>query len=93
MKARYYRGVKWGRESFAIGFVCTLGIGGTVMNVRYQVELSQEERNQLSKMLSGGKHATGKLKWAQILLAADAGESDEAIAVNVSVGGPAARTE
>jgi transposase len=57
------------------------------MNIRYRVDLNQEERDQLSKMLSGGKHAARKLKRAQILLAADAGESDEAIAANVSVGG------
>jgi transposase len=89
MKARYCpcRGVKRGRESFGIGFVCALGSGGTAMNIRYRVELNQEERDQLSKMLSGGKHAARKLKRAQILLAADAGESDEAIAANVSVGG------
>jgi transposase len=89
MKARYCPclGVKWDRESFDIGFVCALGVGGTVMNVRYRVELHQEERDQLARMLSGGKHAARKLKRAQILLAADAGESDEAIAANVSVGG------
>lgn len=57
------------------------------MNVRYRVELNQEERDQLHKMLSGGRHAARKLKRAQILLAADAGESDEAIAANISVGG------
>jgi transposase len=89
MKARYCPclGVKRDRESFDIGFVCALGVGGTVMNVRYRVELHQEERDQLARMLSGGKHAARKLKRAQILLAADAGESDEAIAANVSVGG------
>ena len=57
------------------------------MNVRYRVELNQEERDQLNKMLSGGKHAARKLKRAQILLAADAEETDEVIAANVSVGG------
>lgn len=57
------------------------------MNVRYRVELNQEERDQLHQMLSGGRHAARKLKRAQILLAADAGESDEAIAANISVGG------
>src|SRR5690349_7619840 len=89
MKARYCPclGVKRDRESFDIGFVCALGVGGTVMNVRYRVELHQEERDQLARMLSGGKHAARKVKRAQILLAADAGESDEAIAANVSVGG------
>ena len=57
------------------------------MNVRYRVELSQTERDQLTALLSGGKHAVRKLKRAQILLAADAGASDEAIARNVGVGG------
>src|SRR5665213_1704687 len=48
------------------------------MNVRYRVELTT--------LLSGGKHAARKLKRAQILLAADAGVSDEAIATAVAVG-------
>jgi transposase len=57
------------------------------MNVRYRVELSQAEHDELTAMLSGGKHAAGKLKRAQILLAADAGSSDEEIARSVVVGG------
>src|SRR5271163_542238 len=57
------------------------------MNVRYRIELSQGERDQLTMMLSGGKHAVRKLKRAQILLAADAGIGDEAIADSISVGG------
>ena len=57
------------------------------MKLRYRVELNQEERDQLTGMLSGGRHPVRKLKRAQILLAANAGESDEAIAANVSVGG------
>ena len=57
------------------------------MNVRYRVELSQDERDELSALLSGGKHAARKLKRAQILLAADAGISDEDIAISVAVGG------
>ena len=57
------------------------------MNVRYRVELSQAERDELTTMLSGGKHAARKLKRAQILLAADAGRSDEEIARTVSVSG------
>jgi hypothetical protein len=50
------------------------------MKVRYRVELSQAEREELTGLLSGGKHSVRKLKRAQILLAADAGVSDEAIA-------------
>jgi transposase len=57
------------------------------MNVRYQVELSHAERTELRALLSGGKQAARKLKRAQILLAADAGASDEAIAASVGVGG------
>jgi transposase len=56
------------------------------MNVRYRVELSQTERSDLEALLSGGKHAVRKLKRAQILLAADTGTSDEAIAGSVGVG-------
>src|SRR5216684_3680005 len=57
------------------------------MNVRYRVELSQDERDELTALLSGGKHAARKLKRAQILLAADAGAGDEDIAISVAVGG------
>ena len=56
------------------------------MNVRYRVELSQAERDELTALLSGGKHAARKLKRAQILLAADAGCSDEEIARSVGGG-------
>jgi transposase len=57
------------------------------MNVRYRVDLSQAEREELTALLNGGKHAARKLKRAQLLLAADAGTSDEAIAKAVGVGG------
>ena len=57
------------------------------MNLHYRVELSQAERDELKVLLSGGKHAVRKVKRAQILLAADAGASDEEIATSVGVGG------
>ena len=57
------------------------------MNIQYRVELSQSERDQLTALLSGGKHPARKLKRAQILLAADAGASDAQIAARVVVGG------
>ncbi|HBF53131.1 MAG TPA: IS630 family transposase, partial [Afipia sp.] len=47
------------------------------MNVRYRVELSQAERDELTAMLGSGKHAARKLKRAQILLAADRGRRDD----------------
>jgi len=57
------------------------------MNIRYRVELSQSERDELTTLLSGGKLHARKLKRAQILLAADAGSSDDEIAAMVVVGG------
>jgi transposase len=57
------------------------------MNIRCRVELNEGERADLAAMLSGGNHAARKLKRAQILMAADAGISDEAIASSISVGG------
>ena len=49
--------------------------------------LSQSERDELTVLLSGGRHPARKLKRAQILLAADAGASDAEIATGVVVGG------
>jgi transposase len=57
------------------------------MNIRYRVELSEAERLELEGLLIGGKHAARKVKRAQILLAADAGVSDETIANTVRVSG------
>lgn len=56
------------------------------MNVRYRVTLTDDEREQLQRLVSGGKAAVRKLKRAQVLLAADAGSTDEVIARNVGVG-------
>ena len=56
------------------------------MNVRYRVTLDSSERVQLVSMVLGGTAAVRKLKRAQILLACDAGSTDEEIARNISVG-------
>jgi transposase len=56
------------------------------MNIRYRVELSEAERNELATLLSGGTQAARKLKRAQILLAADGGACDAAIAACIGVG-------
>jgi hypothetical protein len=56
------------------------------LNVRYRVTLTDAERSELRAFLAGGKQPARKLKRAQILLAADAGQSDEAIAASVQVG-------
>lgn len=57
------------------------------MNIRYRVDLSQAERDELTTLLSAGKHPARKIKRAQILLAADTGVGDEAIAASVSASG------
>ena len=49
------------------------------MNIRYCVDLTGDERAELSQMLSAGKQAVRRLKRAQILLAADARASDDEI--------------
>jgi len=57
------------------------------MNIRYRVELTQQERDELGVLLNGGKPGARKFKRAQILLAADAGMSEETIARTIGVGG------
>jgi hypothetical protein len=59
------------------------------MNVRYRVDLTEYERNELAKVLSGGKQPARKLKRAQILLATDAGLTDDAIVAGIGVSGSA----
>src|SRR3954447_23743530 len=88
INARYWPcfGVKSRRES-AARFIVVLNGGGSAMNIRNRVDLSDIERMQLSALLNGGKHAARKIKRAQILLAADAGVSDDVIASSLSVGG------
>ncbi len=56
------------------------------MNIRYRITLTGEERSQLGALVQGGKAAVRRIKRAQILLAADRGATDEAIAAGVSVG-------
>ena len=57
------------------------------MNIKFHIELSQSERDQLAALLSGGRHASRKIKRAQILVAADEGFSDEVIAATLNVSG------
>lgn len=56
------------------------------MNIRYRVTLTGDEREQLQSLVRGGKGAVRRIKRAQILLAADAKSTDEAIAINVGAG-------
>jgi transposase len=61
-------------------------LGGTIMNVRYRITLTSEEREQLWRLVQGGEGRFRRLKRGQILLAAASGSSDAAIAKNVAVG-------
>ena len=58
------------------------------MKKQYKVELSQEERNQLTRLTTQGTEKVRKVKRAKILLQADEGKKDKEIAerVEVSVG-------
>jgi transposase len=49
------------------------------MNIRYRIDLKAAERDELGRLLSGGRCAARRLKWAQILLAANDGVRDQEI--------------
>lgn len=56
------------------------------MNIRYVVELSEQEREELKVLIATAKTLGQKRKRAQILLACDRGMSDEMIATALSCG-------
>lgn len=56
------------------------------MNVRYVVTLTPEERAGLRAFVQAGSKQVRRVKRAQVLLAADAGATDQQIATSVSVG-------
>jgi len=56
------------------------------MNIRYRIKLSAEGQTKLEALVGGGKSAVRKIKRAQILLATNAGCTDEAISQHVAVG-------
>lgn len=56
------------------------------MNVRYIVELTKSERETLQEIVSQGTGWVRRLKRAQVLLAAERGETDAAIARTLSAG-------
>ena len=60
------------------------------MSIRHRVELSQSERDELTVLLSGGRHPARKPKRARVPLAADAGAGDGEIAAHVVAGGSTA---
>ena len=53
------------------------------MKAPYIVRLTDVERNELRKLVSGGKARVRRVKRAQVLQAADRGETDAAVAGSV----------
>lgn len=56
------------------------------MNIRHVVELTADERAYLESFIAGGSASVRRTKRAQILLASDAGCSDQEIARTVRIG-------
>lgn len=57
------------------------------MNVKYRVDLDQDERERLTVLSRGGRIAARRLKRVQILLAADAGVDDDSMAESLGLSG------
>jgi transposase len=55
------------------------------MNIRYIVELTEKERDELKQFVASGTKLVRKLKRAQVLLAADLGAQDAAIVTTVGI--------
>jgi transposase len=58
---------------------------GTGRPEKYRVRLSEEERQELQRMLRRGKHAARKLRRVHILLLADEGKKQDAIQAQLKV--------
>lgn len=56
------------------------------MQVLYIVELEEDEKNELKELLRGGSPKVREVKRAQILLAADQGQTDKEIAESINAG-------
>lgn len=56
------------------------------MRIKYRVDLVPEEREHLLSLIGKGKHSARTLARARILLKADEGMSDEAVAAALNVG-------
>ena len=58
------------------------------MNKKYIVDLQEEERAALQRIIRSGKHSARKIRWAHALLKADAGWKDEKIAEALDISLP-----
>jgi len=58
------------------------------MNKKYIVDLQEEERRVLQRIIRSGKHSARKIRWAHALLKADTGWKDEKIAEALDISLP-----
>jgi len=58
------------------------------MNKKYIVDLQEEERATLQRIIRSGKHSARKIRWAHALLKVDAGWKDEKIAEALDISLP-----
>jgi transposase len=86
MKARYWPCLSVNRGLDLMDTSVSSDRWCRIMNARYRITLTSEEREQLRSFVQGGKGRFRRLKRAQILLAASSGSSDATIAKNVAVG-------
>jgi transposase len=56
------------------------------MNKKYVVDLTEEERSRLAQLVRSGKHSARRIRWAQALLKADAGWTDQKISEALDIG-------
>ena len=56
------------------------------MNKKYVVDLMDEERNRLRKLARSGKNSARRIRWAQALLKADEGWTDQKISEALDIG-------
>jgi transposase len=58
------------------------------MNKKYIVDLQQEERQDLNRIIHSGKHSARKIRWAHALLKADNGWKDQKISEALDISLP-----
>ena len=58
------------------------------MNKKYVVDLTEQEREELHRIISTGMHSARRIRWAHVLLKADAGWPDDKISEAFVVSAP-----
>jgi transposase len=58
------------------------------MNKKYVVDLTEQEREELHRIISTGRHSARRIRWAHVLLKADAGWPDDKISEAFVVSAP-----